>query len=115
MKSLSKNQIRSLSRERKALLKELSSSTLLIRGTFFSRYSTCSRPSCACHRGKRHGPRTYVAVTSRKAQRQHYVPLSQLKSVRTGVEQYRRLLRIIDRLTVINLTLMKGGSLNDKL
>ena len=100
-------------RERTALLEELSSLALLIRGTFFHRYSTCSRPSCACHRGERHGPRYYVAVTSENAQRQHYVPQSQIEDVGKGVEQYHRLLHIIDRLTVINLTLMKGRCLND--
>jgi len=87
--------------------------SLLLRGSFFRRLSTCSRPSCPCHRGRRHGPRAYVAVTSGRAQRQHYVAQNQVRTVQEGIRQYHRLLAILDRMTAINLKLMKGGRLHE--
>ena len=112
MNKQKKNETKALWRERRDLLREMSKLALMMRGSFFQRYSTCSRPDCACHRGKRHGPRCYVAVTQEKIQKQHYVPNVQAEAVREGVGQYQRMMRIADRLTEINLELMKGGALN---
>ena len=103
-----------LRRERRKLLKELSGLSLLIRGSFFERFSTCARPNCACHKGKRHGPRAYLSVTRDQAQRQHYVPQRQIDAVRRGVRQHQRLLQIVERITAINLQLMREGALHER-
>jgi hypothetical protein len=100
-----------LRREREELLGELSELQWLVRGTCLERFSTCSRPNCACHKGQRHGPRNYVVVTREKRQRQIYVPKDQVEALRAGVAQYHRLLEIVDRVTAINLELMRGGVL----
>lgn len=100
-------------RERQRLLSELSSLTKLIRGSFFERFSTCARPACGCHRGERHGPRGYVTVKEGQRQRQYYVPQSQTEAVRHGIQQYHRLMEIVDRVSTINLERMQGGTLND--
>ena len=105
--------IAALLRERRKLARELAALPLLVRGSLFERFSTCSRPKCACHRGLRHGPRTYVAVTQEKKQRQHYVPKQQVDAVEEGVQQYHRLLAILDRITAINLQLMRMGVLHE--
>jgi hypothetical protein len=100
-------------RERQRLLNELTRLTTLIRGSFFERFSTCSRPTCKCHEGERHGPRGYVTVKEGQGQRQFYVPQSQTDAVRHGIQQYHRLLEIVDRISAINLELMQGGTLNE--
>jgi hypothetical protein len=100
-------------RERQRLLIELSRQTKLIRGSFFERFSTCSRPACACHTGERHGPRGYVTVKEGQRQRQFYVPQSQTDAVREGIQHYHRLLEIVDRISSINLELMQGGILHE--
>ncbi len=105
--------IKVLQRQRQKLLQQLSSFPLLIRGSVFERFSTCSRPHCACHKGKRHGPRAYVAVTRGKAQRQHYIPKSQCKAVRRGIKQYHRVRQILDLVTEINLQLMRQDALDE--
>jgi len=105
--------IKTLRRKRQKLLQELPSLSLLIRGSFFQRFSTCSRPNCSCHEGKPHGPRAYVAVTQEKAQKQHYIPTQQLNAVRKGIRQYHRLLEIVLRITVINLELMRLRALEE--
>jgi len=81
--------------------------------SYLERFSTCSRPNCSCHQGKRHGPRRYVVITRDKAQRQIYVPQTQVDIVRAGIQQYHRLLEIVDRITAINLELMQRRVLNE--
>ncbi len=93
--------------QRKALLKELSTLTHLIRGSSFKRYSTCSRENCVCHTGKRHGPRYYLVIHENGRQRQKYLPAAQVPHVAGGIEQYHRLQKIVDEITQINLALIK--------
>jgi hypothetical protein len=50
-------------------------------------------------------------VTRDKVQRQVYVPQGQVEVVRRGIAGYHRLLEIVDRITSINLELMRGGVL----
>ena len=111
MPKLPAKKVAALRREREKLLKELSDLRLLVRGTYLERFSTCSRPNCACHQGKRHGPRSYAVVTREKKQRQVYIRRDQTEAVRRGIAQHHRLLEIVDRVTAINLELMRGGVL----
>jgi len=114
MSTLSDAKAASLRSERDQLLEELSRLSLLIHGSYFERYSTCSRKGCACHEGRRHGPRAYVALRSAGRPAQHYVPRSQVSAVQKGVEQYHRLLQVADRITAVNLALMRGGRLDEQ-
>jgi len=114
MSTLSGKEERSLLRERQKLLSDLSRLSLIIHGSYFERYSTCSRPGCACHEGKRHGPRAYVAGRASGKPRQHYVRKDQVSAVREGIEQYRLMLEIADRISEINLELARAGRLNEK-
>jgi len=97
---------------RRQLLAELGECRLIIRGTAFARYAVCSRPACPCHRGEKHGPRHYVAVTRVRRQSQHYVPVSQVKTVYAGVAQFHRVMAIISEITDLNLQLMQARALN---
>ena len=114
MSTLSDQQVASLRSQRAKLLEELSRLSLLIHGSCFERYSTCSRRGCACHEGRRHGPRAYVALRSAGRPAQHYVPRSQVHAVQNGVAQYQRLLQVADRITQVNLALMRGGRLDER-
>jgi hypothetical protein len=102
-----------LQKRRRKLLGEAASLWLLICGSSFERFSTCSRPQCGCHKGQRHGPRTYVAVTVQKVQKQHYVPKEQVEAVEKGIRQYHRLLEIVLDVTRINLELMRRNALKE--
>lgn len=115
MSKQAENPWEELLREREVLLAEMASLGGLIRASLFERFTTCTRPQCHCHkpRGKRHGPRTYLAVTRAKHQCQHYVPVKQTNAAKQGLRQYHRLLEIVDRITEINLTLMREGKLDD--
>lgn len=114
MSSLSSKEEKSLIREREKLLGELARLTLLIHGSYFERYSTCSRKGCECHKGKRHGPRAYVAERKDGRPKQHYIKKDQTEAVREGIGQYRRMLQITDRVSEINLELARAGRLSEK-
>lgn len=102
--------VRALRRQRQKLLQELPSLAGLIKGSLFERFSTCCRPHCACHEGKRHGPRCYLGITEAQGQSQRYVRKRDVAAVRAGVRQYHRLLEIAQRITAINLELMREGA-----
>jgi hypothetical protein len=96
-----------LLKERAELLAEMGTLSQILHGTWVERYSVCSRPGCRCHSGERHGPRHYLVVNENDRQRQKYVANSQVEVAQAGLAQHRRLQEIVDRITHLNLTLMK--------
>ncbi len=58
---------------------------------------------------------SYVVVTRDKKQRQVYVPKAQTTAAREGVEQHRRLMELVNRISAINLELMRGGALDESI
>ena len=106
---------RKLVRKRQRLLEEIADLSLLTHGSFLERFSTCARKQCACHQGKKHGPRAYVVVYQKGRQKQVYVPQAQLKAVRKGLRQHERALELLRQVTQINLKLMRDGLLEESL
>lgn len=96
-----------LKEERARLLEELGSLSLLLHGSWVERYSVCSRPGCKCKEGERHGPRRYLVINQSGRQRQKYIPQSQCEAALEGLKQHHRLQEIVDRITHINLLLIK--------
>ena len=105
---MSNKTIKELLDERGRLLAELGSLSHMLHGSWVERFSVCSRPGCRCHSGDRHGPRHYLVVREEGRQRQKYVPNSQVAAAQTGLAEYRRVREIVDRITQINLALMKA-------
>ena len=110
---MSKKYISQLFREKSQLLEELSTLSHLLHGSWMERYSTCTRKGCACHQGKRHGPRYYLVINERGRQRQKYIPQSYLATAKRGLAQYKRLQEIVDRITQLNLLIMKGDTTDE--
>jgi hypothetical protein len=104
---MSTNTAKKLLTERTKLLAEMATLSRLLHGSWVERYSVCSRPDCECRSGKRHGPRRYLVVNEAGRQRQKYVANSQVDIALKGITQYRRLQEIVDRITQINLALLK--------
>ncbi|MEI7903361.1 MAG: DUF6788 family protein [bacterium] len=94
--------------KRDALLAEMASLRDLLNGSLVQRYSTCSRKSCSCHTGKRHGPRLYLAVTGDDGQHQTYIPATCATRATEGVAQGKRLRAIVREVTALNLQLFRG-------
>ena len=53
---------RKLIQKRQTLLERLAALQLLAQGSYLERFSSCSRPNCSCHKGRKHGPRSYLVV-----------------------------------------------------
>ena len=104
---MSSKNIKKLKKEREKLLTELGKQSGLLHGSWFERYSICSRPNCKCHNGQKHGPRHYIIVNDHGTQKQKYVPNSQVNAARKGLRQYKHLQAIVDRITEINISLMR--------
>ena len=99
--------VKKLLNERAGLLAELGTLSQMLHGSWVERFSVCSRANCRCHQGDRHGPRHYLVVREQGRQRQKYLPNSQVRAAKAGLDQYHRLCQIVDRITTINLALMK--------
>jgi len=113
MSSVTPTQAAALRRERERLVVRLSGFSQILHGTYLERFSTCSRAGCLCHEGRQHGPRAYVVVRAGRTQRQHYIPQRQIEAVRKAIAQYHRLMALVDRISTINLQLMRGGLLHE--
>ncbi len=100
-------------KERDLLLKELGSLRHMLHGSWVERFSVCSRKACRCKQGELHGPRHYVVIRENGKQRQKYVPNAQVDSARMGIAEYQRVGEIVDRITQINLALMKENAYED--
>jgi len=107
---MSNKTVEKLLAERSALLAELATLSHILHGSWVQRYSVCSRKDCKCRHGERHGPRHYLVVNEEGRQRQKYVPNAQVSAAQAGLAEHSRLDGIADRITRINLALMKEGA-----
>ena len=110
---MSNRTLKKLLDERARLLAELGTLPHMLHGSWVERFSVCSRPGCQCHKGHRHGPRHYLVVREGGRQRQKYVPNAQVAAAQAGLAEHRRVHEIVDRITQINLSLMKEDAYED--
>lgn len=107
---MSNNSVGNLLKERAGLLSELGTFSHLLHGSWVERFSVCSRPHCKCHSGEKHGPRRYLVVRENGKQRQKYIPNSQVNAAMKGRTEYQRLSEVVERITQINLLLIKENA-----
>jgi len=106
--------VKKLLNERDLLLLELGRLPHVLHGSWVERFSVCSRPGCRCRSGgPRHGPRHYLVVREEGRQRQKYIPNAQVRAAKLGISEYQRLRKIVERITHINLALMKENAYED--
>ncbi len=88
-------------------MEELTTLSQMLHGSWVERYSVCSIKNCKCHKGDRHGPRYYLVINENGRQRQKYIPNSMVESAQKGVQEYQKITMIINKITSINLKLIK--------
>ncbi len=88
--------------------------TGVLHGTWVERYTVCSRKNCKCHYGEKHGPRYHLAVMEDGKQRQHYIRMGNKDLAMKGLEHNRIVEQILQKMTKINLELMKEGAYEDE-
>lgn len=106
---MSNTRIHNLLDRRKQLVNELVKHAGLLHGTWVERVTVCSRKSCKCHSGQKHGPRYHLAVMEDGKQRQHYIRMENKEPALQGLAHDRVIEEILQEITLINLELMKEG------
>jgi len=106
---MSSASIAELCSERDAIMAKIQGLSGALRGSVVERFTTCSRHGCACHRGKKHGPRYYLACTEGGRRVQRYIGAAELDKARQGVADYHELTRLLECLTQINLNMLRAS------
>jgi hypothetical protein len=94
--------------QRRALreLRELAGSNLM-RGSVVETTRRCGKPNCACARDEtRRHPRRAVTVNVGGRTRTGHLDDAHLVGVKRATSNYRRLWRLLDELTEVNLKLL---------
>ena len=73
-----------------------------LRGSLVLRYRSCGKSYCRCQRGQKH-PALYLYTRSEGRQQATYIPKALHETVRTWVNNGRRLKRLIDQVSQHNL------------
>lgn len=96
-----------LRQKRARLLKGFPALDQIVRGSLFERRRRCGTPSCHCASGEGH-PATYLGVTLSAGQTaQVTVPRDLVPVVRTWVENYDRLWKLLEEISDINRELLR--------
>ena len=98
---------RKLEHQRDALLAELRGLGNLMRGSIGEVGVKCGRPGCACTQGIKHR-KVHLSVNLHGRTRSCYLGHEREALVAPLLAEYERAWRLINDLTAINLTLLRG-------
>lgn len=96
-----------LEHKRDALIEELRSLGNLMRGTLIQARVKCGRKGCECEAGERH-EKVHLCLNLHGRTRNLYVGRGRKDRVASLVREYQRARHIIEKLTEINLELLRG-------
>jgi len=99
----------SLERRRAALLDQLRSLPNLMRGTVYQRQRKCGRASCTCASGGPRHPGVQLTVNVRGRTRTRYVRREERAGLEEMLGAYRRLWKLVEELTEVNLALLHAA------
>ncbi|MGH2639502.1 MAG: DUF6788 family protein [Rhabdochlamydiaceae bacterium] len=88
-------------RDLRSRLAQLISSQGLLHGTIDERARTCGKQNCKCFRGEKHVS-LYLVFREDGKLRHLYVPDSHADQVRAWVENYQRLLALVEEISTIH-------------
>jgi len=93
---------------RAALVAALPQAGGLLPGALVEQHRSCGKERCRCTRGEPHGPYVYLQVTGRLI----CVPAPLAEAVRAQVETSRRLRKMLEEISAINLELLARRELD---
>ena len=96
-----------LERQRDALIEELRGLGNLMRGTLIQAHVKCGRKGCVCEHGEKH-EKVHLCLNLHGRTRNLYVGRAREESVASLVREYQRARHIIEKLTEVNLELLRG-------
>lgn len=90
--------LRNLEGRRQECLRKL----LVLRDLFAASlsivYRTCGKPSCACARGKLHGPYYFLSIQSAGRNDRYHVSQDEGERMQPAIDRYRAFIRCLRRL-----------------
>ncbi len=102
-----------LRRKRARLLKQLPALDQIVRGSLFERTRRCGTPSCHCASGEGHTS-AYLGVTLAPGKTvQVTVPRELVPVVRTWTNNYDRLCKLLEEISVVNRELLRLRSVEE--
>ena len=92
--------------KRNLLLKKVGKLKGLIRGTLVRTKKKCGRKDCRCEQGDLH-PHVYISIYRKPRNKVVYIRPQEIEETQKGIQAYREVLRILDEISLINMTLVK--------
>ena len=79
----------------------------MLQGSLSVTTRTCGRANCRCHRGKRHGPHTYLTFRTETGRSSSlYVPAAERKRFEQGVAAWDEFWTLATQLSQLNRELI---------
>lgn len=95
-----------LENQKGELLEQLRTLGNLMRGSLYTAHVRCGAPNCACANGEKH-KKIHISVNLKGRTRGAYIGKSRADAVQGLIDEYQRAWRIIEKLTEINLDLLR--------
>ena len=100
-----------LRRRKRLLLDQLRPPAELLRASYVEQFLTCGKPACACHRGQKHGPYSYLTLSLGAGQVRKFLlkGSEQQEQARRGTAAYGQFVEGLEELSQINAELLRRG------
>jgi hypothetical protein len=95
-----------LMKKRSHLTNEVLNIKGFIRGTLVKTKKKCGRKSCRCEQGQLH-PHVYISTSRNKKNQIIYIKPDEMETAQQHIDNYRKLLGILDEISQINVALLK--------
>lgn len=88
-------------------LKRVAAAKPLLAASLTEVFRVCGKPSCRCYRGHKH--RAFQLTYKERGQsRVVYVPVDFTEEVRSWIEEYRRIKRLLQEISQLSLALVRS-------
>lgn len=96
--------------KKRRVFKAIRVNSRIIKGSPVSLARECGQPNCRCRKGKKHVS-LYLSRSVKGRTTMTYIPHRYEDAVREGVAEYKRMLKVLDELSEVNLNVIKerGG------
>lgn len=98
--------VKGLPYKKRRILKMLRVNPRIIKGSPVSLARECGQPNCRCRKGKKHVS-LYLSRSVKSRTTMTYIPHRYEDAVKEGVAEYKRILRVLDELSEVNLEAIK--------
>lgn len=101
------SKLKELKTERERILKEIRKTKNLMRGSMYERERKCGGKNCWCYKSEKGHPQTMLTLHSKGKQIGISIRSERKKEVRAMIEEYNRLWDLIERLTDVNIKIIR--------